>query len=280
MKKTLKELLSELFEYSRYKGLKDEDISKYETIEDLVSRCNDPILIQRVASVLKVDKMKIISSIARCVYESINRLSYINESNSYKYEMKKIVIELINCENEITDFNKILYIIDENKKYANLASKVAGSFGGYDDKFLMGAIKMNYEDYLVYKQMYDNTPNRIATFLSYSAYESIYRIIELNKDNLDYSVSIDISVLLASKAVYYAFLLEYQHEFFDITSSLDREQLARKSRNFNPRSCIDPLIHEQIAQKHFNENLLKCAEILRERLGSDIIYKVNELLNN
>jgi len=117
-------------------------------------------------------------------------------------------------------------------------------------------------------------------FLAYCAYESIYRICELNKDNLDYLVSGDISVLLASEAVYFAFLLEYQHEFFDITSSLDREQLARKSRNFNPRSYIDPISYEQIAQNHFNENLLKCAEILRERLGSDIINKVNELLNN
>ncbi len=258
----LKQLFDELFEYSIYKCVEIEDISQYETIEDLISRCNNPILIQRISCVLNLDKLKIISSIARCVYESIDSLNYINESIDYRLYMKKIVIELINCENGITDFNRIFAIIHKQRcANSNLSSKVNGYFEGYSEGYLHGAIKMGIALYEVYEEEYNSTPKKIAEYLAYCAYESIYRICELNKDNLDYLVSGDISVLLASEAVYFDCMLDYQHELG------------------KPRSYIDPYTYEQKAKENKQKNIIKCSNILRERLGRDIINKVNELLH-
>lgn len=260
----LKQLFDELFAYSIYKCVEIEGISQYETIEDLISRCNNPLLIQRIASVLKVDKLKIISSIARCVYKSIDGLNYINKSIDYRPYMKKIVIELINCENGITDFNRIFAIIDkERKNYnGNFSSKVNGYFEGYSENYLHRAIRMGIDIYKVYEEQYNSSPREIAKYLAYSAYESIYRISELAKDNLDYLVSSDKSVLFASEAVYFAYMLDYQHELG------------------KTRSCIDHYTYEQSAINHKENDLIESSNILRQRLGSDIVKRVNELLNN
>ena len=268
----LKQLFDELFEYSIYKCVEIEGISQYQTIEDLISRCNNPILIQRIASVLNVDKLKIISSIARCVYESIRGLNYIIESSAFsEYKIMNIINSLINCENEIMNFEEIkkntlnikideLHLVDEQEKRLTYSSNnIDGFFEALhyspDDLVYYNVLEENSQPFFEYKEQFDDSPSYLAERLVYTFYHSIYEILEIEN-----SVSIDNSLAFILDSVYFASMLDYQHELG------------------KPRSYMDPYMYKQKAIEHKQKNIIKCSNILRERLGSEIVKRVNELL--